>query len=396
MIVTSDPISSSPSYGRMATLAPNARSGETPQALTADSVAPELTSTQIAAAVDKSATDNKQQAQQQAQNQAALHQQAAQPQAAQQQQAAAPAPVTTAEASKFLTYANQWFAQHASALNATASYNQTSALKPSTQQPTTPPPTGDAEPSTLNQVVTPQEQKSATTSVLKSLIYGVPLSGDAKRLISGPDSFIGLNGLSADMQKLAQENSNYVFDTPLGKMTQRDLQSLSQRIFAFVHNPSAASRNLVLGALQDIQGRQHEMQAQAMGKGPFAQIMTEIRENAGKPKDESATGAQHEVRYQTPQDQKEQTSSAANISAEEYSQEQVSAAYSHESKSPADEAAARKLDLETQIKRLQNPDHEEDQKFLSNFTASHELLRDEQVAPEATPPTAATASTDPA
>lgn len=389
MIVTSDPISSSPSYGRMATLAPNARSGETPQALTADSVAPELTSTQIAAAVDKSATDNKQQAQQQAQNQAALHQQAAQPQAAQQQQAAAPAPVTTAEASKFLTYANQWFAQHASALNATASYNQTSALKTSSPQPTNALPNEDAPASSSPQVVSPQEQKSATTSVLKSLIYGVPLSGDAKRLISGPDSFIGLNGLSADLQKLAQENSNYVFDTPLGKMTQRDLQSLSQRIFAFVHNPSAASRNLVLGALQDIQGRQHEMQAQAMGKGPFAQIMTEIRENADKPKDESATGAQHEVRYQTPQDQKEQTSSAANISAEEYSQEQVSAAYSHESKSPADEAAARKLDLETQIKRLQNPDHEEDQKFLSNFTASHELLRDEAS-------TATTATTTPA
>lgn len=393
MIVTSDPISSSPNYGRLATLAPNARSGETPQALTSDSVAPELTPTQIAAAVDKSATDNKQQTQQQAQNQAALHQQAAQPQAAQPQQAAAPAPVTTAEASKFLTYANQWFAQHASALNATASYNQTSALKTSSQQPTNAPASEDAPASSSPQVVSPQEQKSATTAVLKSLIYGVPLSGDAKRLISGPDSFIGLNGLSADMQKLAQENSNYVFDTPLGKMTQRDLQSLSQRIFAFVHNPSAASRNLVLGALQDIQGRQHEMQAQAMGKGPFAQIMTEIRENAGKPKDESATGAQHEVRYQTQQDQKEQTSSAANISAEEYRQEQVSAAYSHESKSPADEAAARKLDLETQIKRLQNPDHEEDQKFLSNFNASHELLRDEQVAPEAT---TTIASTDPA
>lgn len=350
MILNSDSVSS-PSMGRLAALDQNARNQANQNTLTQESVAADLNSTQIAAQIDKSAQE---QAQQQAQQQTQQQTQAT---------ATAQAPVSVATASKFLTYANQWFATHAKALNATSSYTQTSNLSA---------PEASTDESGASLKVTPEEQKSATTSVLKSLIYGVPLSGDAKRLISDSSSFIGLNGLSADMQKLAQESSNYVFDTPLGKMTQRDLKSLSQRIFTFVHNPSAASRNLVLAALQDIQGRQHEMQAQAIGQGPFAKIMTEIRENAGKPKSQQE-GNEHEVKFQTQADKAEQTSSASKMTAEEYSQEQVSAAYDKK-----DDETESKLDLETQIKRLQNPDHEEDQQFLSNFNASHELLRDNE------------------
>ena len=345
MIVTSDPISSIPSYGRMATLAPNARSGETPQALTADSVAPELTSTQIAAAVDKSATDNKQQAQQQAQNQAALHQQAAQPQAAQQQQAAAPAPVTTAEASKFLTYANQWFAQHASALNATASYNQTSALKTSSPQPTNAPASEDAPASSSPQVVSPQEQKSATTSVLKSLIYGVPLSGDAKRLISGPDSFIGLNGLSADMQKLAQENSNYVFDTPLGKMTYQDLEQLSRRMDSYVQNPTFTTRFAALEIMQDIAARQDELGRQYAQQTPFEQIQEQQRLAAADRKTEDR------------QDQQ---------AAQEQLDPQVRAKVEH---------LEAQQDIQAQVRKLRSADHEADQDFLNTLKFSYDLLR---------------------
>ena len=374
MIVNSDSVSST-SLGRLAALDPS-RNQVNHNALTQDTVTTDLSSTQVAAQVDKSASE--QALKQQTATPQQAHPQTAQQDASTSQQGAVPTPAATdsstatalgpvnvTAASKFLTYANQWYATHAKALNATSSYTQTSALNNSAQASDT-------------VQGSPDEQKSATTSVLKSLIYGVPLSGDAKRLISGPDSFIGLNGLSPDMKKLAQENSNYVFDTPLGKMTQRDLQSLSQRIFAFVHNPSAASRNLVLGALQDIQGRQHEMQAQAIGQGPFAQIMTEIRENAGKPKSEQS-GDEHEAKFQTEQDKAEQTSSASNMTAEEYSTEQVSAAFDHKDEEPEES----KLDLQTQIKRLQNPDHEEDQKFLSNFNASHELLRDDTTEPAA-------------
>ena len=363
MILNSDSVNS-PNLGRLTALDQGARNQSNHNTLTQETVAADLASTQVAAQVDKSAPEQ-QETQQQAQQQT---------QQLTQQTATAQAPVNVATASKFLTYANQWFATHAKALNATSSYTQTSNL--SAQQT-------NSEESTASLKVTPEEQKSATTSVLKSLIYGVPLSGDAKRLISDASSFIGLNGLSADMQKLAQESSNYVFDTPLGKMTQRDLKSLSQRIFTFVHNPSAASRNLVLAALQDIQGRQHEMQAQAIGQGPFAKIMTEIRENAGKPKSQQE-GNEHEVKFQTQQDKAEQTSSASKITAEEYSQEQVSAAYDQK-----DDETESKLDLETQIKRLQNPDHEEDQKFLSNFNASQELLRtpESEANPTAAPET---------
>ena len=166
--------------------------------------------------------------------------------------------------------------------------------------------------------VTPDDRKEALLSVLNSLVYGVPLSDEAKELIRSEDSFMGLLGLDPDELNYAKENPDYVLDTPLGKMTYGDLEELSKRVYNYVDNPTFTTRLAALETLQDIDERQDELTQQA----PFSEIKAEMQQAAQQ--------------------------------RNEVAQEQ---------------------DIKAQIKELHDQEHEADQDFLTNLKFSYDLLR---------------------
>lgn len=170
--------------------------------------------------------------------------------------------------------------------------------------------------------VTPDDRKEALLSVLNSLVYGVPLSDEAKELIKSEDSFMGLLGLDPDELNYAKENPDYVLDTPLGKMTYGDLEELSKRVYNYVDNPTFTTRLAALETLQDIDERQDELTAQFDQQAPFSEIKAQMQQAAEQRK--------------------------------EVAQEQ---------------------DIKEQIKELHDKEHEADQDFLSNLKFSYDLLR---------------------
>ena len=170
--------------------------------------------------------------------------------------------------------------------------------------------------------VTPEDQTKALLSVLNSLIYGVPLSDEAKELIKGEDSFMWLLGIEQDELNYAKENPDYVLDTPLGKMTYGDLEELSKRVYNYVDNPTFTTRLAALATLQDIDERQDELTAQFDQQAPFSEIKAQMQQAAEQRK--------------------------------EVAQEQ---------------------DIKDQIKELHDKEHEADQDFLTNLKFSYDLLR---------------------
>ena len=170
--------------------------------------------------------------------------------------------------------------------------------------------------------VTPDDRKEALLSVLNSLVYGVPLSDEAKELIKSEDSFMGLLGLDPDELNYAKENPDYVLDTPLGKMTYGDLEELSKRVYNYVDNPTFTTRLAALETLQDIDERQDELTAQFDQQAPFSEIKAQMQQAAEQRK--------------------------------EVAQEQ---------------------DIKDQIKELHDKEHEADQDFLTNLKFSYDLLR---------------------
>lgn len=166
--------------------------------------------------------------------------------------------------------------------------------------------------------VTPDDRKEALLSVLNSLVYGVPLSDEAKELIKSEDSFMGLLGLDPDELNYAKENPDYVLDTPLGKMTYGDLEELSKRVYNYVDNPTFTTRLAALETLQDIDERQDELTAQFDQQAPFSEIKAQMQQAAEQRK--------------------------------EVAQEQ-------------------------DIKELHDKEHEADQDFLTNLKFSYDLLR---------------------
>lgn len=171
--------------------------------------------------------------------------------------------------------------------------------------------------------VTPDDRKEALLSVLNSLVYGVPLSDEAKELIKSEDSFMGLLGLDPDELNYAKENPDYVLDTPLGKMTYGDLEELSKRVYNYVDNPTFTTRLAALETLQDIDERQDELTAQFDQQAPFSEIKAQMQQAAEQRK--------------------------------EVAQEQ---------------------DIkELHDKELHDKEHEADQDFLSNLKFSYDLLR---------------------
>lgn len=170
--------------------------------------------------------------------------------------------------------------------------------------------------------VTPDDRKEALLSVLNSLVYGVPLSDEAKELIRSEDSFMGLLGLDPDELNYAKEHPEYVLDTPLGKMTYGDLEELSKRVYNYVDNPTFTTRLAALETLQDIDERQDELTAQFDQQAPFSEIKAEMQQAAQQ--------------------------------RNEVAQEQ---------------------DIKAQIKELHDQEHEADQDFLTNLKFSYDLLR---------------------
>ena len=170
--------------------------------------------------------------------------------------------------------------------------------------------------------VTPDDRKEALLSVLNSLVYGVPLSDEAKELIKSEDSFMGLLGLDPDELNYAKEHPEYVLDTPLGKMTYGDLEQLSKRVYNYVDNPTFTTRLAALETLQDIDERQDELTAQFNQQAPFSEIKAQMQQAA-------------EQRQEVAQEQ----------------------------------------DIKDQIKELHDKEHEADQDFLTNLKFSYDLLR---------------------
>lgn len=180
--------------------------------------------------------------------------------------------------------------------------------------------TGGIEP--FEGFVTPEDQTKALLSVLNSLIYGVPLSDEAKELIKGEDSFMWLLGIEQDELNYAKENPDYVLDTPLGKMTYSDLEELSKRVYNYVDNPTFITRLAALATLQDIDERQDELTAQFGQQTPFSKMTAQMQEAAQQ--------------------------------RTEVAQEQ---------------------ELQDQIKELHDKEHAADQDFITNLKFSYDLLR---------------------
>lgn len=174
----------------------------------------------------------------------------------------------------------------------------------------------------LVQAATPEDKNNALLSIIKSLLYGVPLSDEAKELIRSDESLMNILDLDPDELEYAKENPDYVLDTPLGKMTYGDLEELSKRVYNYVDNPTFTTRLAALATLQDIDEHQDELTAQYGQQAPFSEIKAQMQQAAEQRK--------------------------------EVAQEQ---------------------ELQDQIKELHDKEHEADQDFLTNLKFSYDLLR---------------------
>ena len=174
----------------------------------------------------------------------------------------------------------------------------------------------------LVKAATPEDKTNALLSIIKSLLYGVPLSDEAKELIRSDESLMNILDLDPEELEYARENPDYVLDTPLGKMTYSDLEELSKRVYNYVDNPTFTTRLAALATLQDIDERQDELTAQFDQQAPFSEIKAQMHQAAEQRK--------------------------------EVAQEQ---------------------DIKDQIKELHDKEHEADQDFLTNLKFSYDLLR---------------------
>ena len=174
----------------------------------------------------------------------------------------------------------------------------------------------------LVKAATPEDKTNALLSIMKSLLYGVPLSDEAKELIRSDESLMNILDLDPDELEYAKENPDYVLDTPLGKMTYSDLEELSKRVYNYVDNPTFTTRLAALATLQDIDERQDELTAQYGQQTPFSKMTAQMQE-------------------------------AAQQRAE----------------------IAQEQDIKDQIKELHDKEHEADQDFLTNLKFSYDLLR---------------------
>lgn len=182
---------------------------------------------------------------------------------------------------------------------------------------------------------TPQDQTQALLSVLNSLVYGIPLSDEAKELIGSESSFMGLLGLDPDELSYAKEHPDYVLNTPLGKMTYGDLEQLSKRVYNFVDNPSFTTRLAALETFQAIAERSDELNQKWAQQTPFAELKTQVAQSTHSDQaDEQQAAQQATVAYREAQH-----------------------------------------DLKEQINQLKSAEHEAQQDFLNNLQRSHELLR---------------------
>lgn len=189
------------------------------------------------------------------------------------------------------------------------------------------------------------DYKAMLLSVLNSLVFGIPLSEETKQYINGPDSFAGLLEIPSEELEYAKNNSDYVLDTPLGKMTYQDLENLSNRVYNYVQNPTLLTRNLALEVMQDIAERQDELEHQYAQQKPFEEIQEQQRLAAAESKTEDSP------------DQQE---------AQEQLDTQVRAKVEH---------LEEQQDIQAQVRKLHAADHEADQDFLNTLKFSYDLLR---------------------
>ena len=174
----------------------------------------------------------------------------------------------------------------------------------------------------LVQAATPEDKNNALLSIIKSLLYGVPLSDEAKELIRSDESLMNILDLDPDELEYAKENPDYVLDTPLGKMTYGDLEELSKRVYNYVDNPTFTTRLAALATLQDIDEHQDELTAQWSQQAPFSEMSAQMQEAAAQ---------------------------RTEVALEQ--------------------------ELQDQIKELHDKEHEADQDFLTNLKFSYDLLR---------------------
>ena len=189
------------------------------------------------------------------------------------------------------------------------------------------------------------DYKTMLLSVLNSLVFGIPLSEETKQYINGPDSFAGLLEIPSEELEYAKNNSDYVLDTPLGKMTYQDLENLSNRVYNYVQNPTLLTRNLALEVMQDIAERQDELERQYAQQTPFTQLQEQQRLAAADRKTEDR---------QDQQASQEQLSTKVQAKVEHLEAQQ---------------------DIQAQVRKLRSADHEEDQDFLNTLKFSYDLLR---------------------
>ena len=173
----------------------------------------------------------------------------------------------------------------------------------------------------LVQAARPEDKNNALLSIIKSLLYGVPLSDEAKELIRSDESLMNILDLDPDELEYARENPDYVLDTPLGKMTYGDLEELSKRVYNYVDNPTFTTRLAALATLQDIDERQDELTAQYDQQTPFSKMTAQMQEAAEQ---------------------------RAEVALEQ--------------------------EIQDQIKELHDKEHEADQDFLTNLKFSYDLL----------------------
>lgn len=195
--------------------------------------------------------------------------------------------------------------------------------------------------------LTQEDLSKALLSVLNSLVFGTPLSEEAKKAIQSEDSFAGLLGINPDELKYAQNNSSYVLDTPLGKMTYQDLKELSKRVYNYVQYPTFTTRSLALNVMQDIAERQDELERQYAQQTPFEEIQQQQKQQlaAAGGSDESAQAAQ---------DEQEQVDELVQAKVEHLEEQH---------------------DIQAQVRKLHAADHEADQDFLNTLKFSYDLLR---------------------
>ncbi len=174
----------------------------------------------------------------------------------------------------------------------------------------------------LVKAATPEDKTNALLSIIKSLLYGVPLSDEAKELIRSDESLMNILDLDPEELEYARENPDYVLDTPLGKMTYGDLEELSKRVYNYVENPTFTTRLAALATLQDIDERQDELTAQYDQQTPFSKMTAQMQEAAEQ---------------------------RAEVALEQ--------------------------EIQDQIKELHDKEHEADQDFLTNLKFSYDLLR---------------------